>query len=202
MKKLRQIWESIVYAGINPGSAPLPPRVARWFGPLRKPMERFLSGGGAADDPLYLTNRTFGQQLRFAAVVAVPVLLLCGVVLGAGAYLHVREKPASQLTDAEIAAKMLPQVNTSDLHIASNRDLDVVDASLDSGSVEGTVRNNTNRAIDNATVIFDLADRGGSRLGAVAVRILHVDPKAEATFRAPVEATGATSALVREVRLH
>src|SRR5581483_8422277 len=62
MNIVRKLWESVVYAGMKPGAAPQSVRIARWFGPLSGPVERFLSAG-KPNDPLYLTNRSFGQKL-------------------------------------------------------------------------------------------------------------------------------------------
>ena len=59
MKRLRQIFESIVYAGLKPR------------------------------DPFYLSNRTTGQRIRLAALIAIPCLaVLGGVALAALGYFN------------------------------------------------------------------------------------------------------------------
>jgi len=203
MNKLRSLWESVVYVGMKPGSAPVATRLARWFGPFRSPVERFLTGGLAANDPLYLTNRTFGQRLRVAIVVMVPCLLLAGVVtLGIGVYIRAHQKPPERLTNAEVAARMLPKIDPQEMHLDTNHDLEVVNAAVESGHiVAGTVRNNTDRPINNAAVIFELTNSSGARLGAIAAEIPHVDPRGTSEFRVTVEQEDAVMALVREVRL-
>jgi hypothetical protein len=50
-------------------------------------------------------------------------------------------------------------------------------------------------------VVFDLVDGSGARLGAVAAKIAHVDPKSTAPFRVIAEQEHAAYALVREVVL-
>lgn len=193
-EKLRSLWESVAYAGLKPGSAPRPNRLARWFGPLRRPLERFLAGGRVPDDPLYLSNRTIGQRIRIALVIAVPCLLLA---LGVAAWIRSRHK----LTNEEIAAQMLAGVDTRNLHVAANRDLEVLEATIQSNHVvSGRVRNNTARAIDGAIVYFDLTDRAGTRLAAVAAHVPRIDPNETASFNAPCDET-AVYAFVREVRL-
>jgi hypothetical protein len=165
-------------------------------------VERYLSGGRAPSDPLYLTNRTIGQRLRLAAVVAVPGLILVGVVaLGAGRYFRVRDKEQRQLTSAELAQQLLPGL-AKNIDVRSNHDLEVAEARVEPGrTVSGTVKNNTDHAIDHAAVILDLTTVSGARLGAVAAKIPHVGPKSTAAFRIKVEQDTAVFAQVREVVL-
>jgi hypothetical protein len=203
MNKLRSLWESVVYVGMKPGSAPFSIRLARRFGPLRGPVEHFLTGGLSPDDPLYLTNRSLAGRLRVLLVMAVPCLLLVAVIsLPIGAYIRAHHKVAPPLTNAEIAAKMLPHINAEEIHIASNRDLEVVNATVHDGHiVSGAVRNNTDHPIDDATVIFDLTNKYGARLGAIAAKVAHVSPRETATFQVSVEQQDAAYALVREIRV-
>lgn len=204
MKIARKLWESIIYAGMRPGSAASASRIPRLFGPLRGPVERFLAGGVAPSDPLYLTNRTFGQKMRTAVVVAIPCLILVGLLaVGVGSYIRVREKPAQDLTIAELREKVLPTLPRN-IEITTNHDLEVTEARVEQGEptvVLGTVRNNTGHAIDNARVVFDLAADSGTRLGAVAATVAHVDANSTAPFRIAVPQDNAAYALVREVVL-
>ena len=201
MKSIRKLWESIVYLGMQPGSPPQH-RIARLFGPFRGPVERFLAGGLAPTDPLYLTNRTFSQKFRTGLVVAVPCLLVAGLLtLGIGRYIRIREKPVTELTKAELQERILPNL-AKNIHISTNHDLEVVEARVEGGDptvVSGTVKNNTNHAIEDANVVFDLTDRFGARLGAVAAKIAHVDAESTAPFRIEAAQRTAAYALVREV---
>jgi hypothetical protein len=167
-------------------------------------VERFLGGGIAPSDPLYLTNRTFGQKLRTAVVVAIPCVIVFGVLaLGVGSYIRVREKPAQDVTTAELREKVLPTL-ARNIEISTNHDLEVTEARVEQGEPTvglGTVRNNTGHAIDNAQVVFDLTADSGARLGAVSATIAHVDAKSTAAFRIAVQQDNATFALVREVIL-
>jgi hypothetical protein len=128
---------------------------------------------------------------------------LAGVLaLGVGGVLRARQKSQKQMTSAEIAAATLPTIDAKQLHIVSNRDLEVVDASVESGHiVAGTVRNNTDNPINDATVYFDLTNRNGARLGAVATHIRHIEARSELPFRITAEQQNVAFALVREVRL-
>jgi hypothetical protein len=204
MNTLRKLWESVIYMGMKPGSTPSQTRIARFFGPLRGPVERFLAGGMAPSDPLYLTNRTFGQKLRTGVVVAIPCLIVIALVtVGVGSYIKVREKPVRELTALELRDKILPDLAKT-VHVTTNHDLEVTEAHVESGqtaTVWGKVRNNTDHSIDNAEVVFDLTTRAGARLGAVAAKIPHVEAKSEAPFRVSVEQDTAAFALVREVVL-
>lgn len=168
---------------------------------MHKLWESIVSGR-APSDPLYLTNRTLGERLRLAGVVAIPCLILGGVLaLGVGRHFRVREREERQLTSEEVARQLLPGL-AKNIQVRSNHDLEVMDARVELGrKVSGTVKNNTDHAIDDAKVILDLTAVSGARLGAVAARIAHVGPKATASFRISVEQDTAAFAQVREVVL-
>ncbi|HMD70172.1 MAG TPA: FxLYD domain-containing protein [Bryobacteraceae bacterium] len=204
MKTLRKLWESIVYAGMRPDSAPSAPRSGRRLGRFRDKVERFLSGGPAPSDPLYLTNRSIFQRARVAILVLIPCLILLGLLaLGVSHRLRVREKPVHQPTPAEIAQATLPNL-VKNIQITTDHDLEVAEARIQHGDptmVVGTVKNNTAHAIDNARVVFTLTTEVGAKLGYVAVHIEHVDPKSTAPFSLGIEQENAAFALVREIVL-
>jgi hypothetical protein len=81
LKRVRQFIESVVFAGLKP-DAHLQPAVKgrRWLGPLSGLVDRVLSRP-APSDPLYLSNRTFEQKVKLWAAIAVPCLILAGVIL-------------------------------------------------------------------------------------------------------------------------
>src|SRR5450756_419146 len=82
MKRIREFLESIVFAGMKPGGKTAPNRQLKWLGPLGGPVERLFSGGPAPSDPLYLTNRTQAQKLKFWSLIAIPcVVLALGIVI-------------------------------------------------------------------------------------------------------------------------
>src|SRR4051812_25769484 len=107
MKRIREFLESIAFAGLKPSGGPAnAPQKRTWYTPLQKRMERYLAGGAAPNDPLYLTNRTMGQKIRAWSLIAVPCLILA---IGIAVTLYVLEPPEApqqkQMTAAEIAAK-------------------------------------------------------------------------------------------------
>lgn len=205
MKRLRKFFESIIFAGLRPAGTAAPETNLRWLGPLRAPVERFLAGGVAPSDPLYLTNRTFGQRMRVASLVAVPFVVIAAVLAVAlSGLLTPKDKPIQQLTPAQIAEKMLPDLK-KDMDIRTNHDLDVKDVHLEHGAISklaGVVTNNTDHAIENAVVVFDLTNNFGSRLGAVSTTIAHVDAKGSSTFSVIIPQTDAQFAIVREMDVH
>ncbi len=149
MKRLRQIFESIIYAGLTP------------------------------QDPLYLSNRTTGQRIRSAALIGVPCLVvLGGVALAALGYFNRSSRlppPAKPFSNAEIAAKMLPGLN-KDIRIETNQDVQVVDVVVGRGRISGSVKNTTAHSIEDAEVIFDLADARGSGVGTVSCKFKQLAP--------------------------
>jgi|SRR5271157_2638217 len=204
MNRLRKVFESIVYAGMKPGGAAQQKKRLRWLGPLAGPVTRFLDGGAAPSDPFYLTNRTLGQRLRLAIVIAVPCLLVAGgmglVALG---YFGNPEAapPPPTLTPEQVAAKMLPDLDKN-LKLDTNRDVEIPDVHIEQGAatkVSGTARNNTDHLIQDVEVVFDLTNHAGSRLGAVSTHIPRIEAKGTVTFSFPVDQRDAAFALVREV---
>ncbi|SPE41336.1 conserved hypothetical protein [Candidatus Sulfopaludibacter sp. SbA3] len=203
MKRLRRIFESIVYVGMKPGANSASQRVRfRWLGPLRGPIVRFLNGRNPSD-PLYLTNRTTGQKVRLAIFVMLPfAVVLAGVILAASGYFDDDvdlPPPTTPISNAEIAAENMPDLD-KDMHLDTNKELQVLNVVVSAGNLSGTVKNTSNRLIANAEVIFDLADEHGSRAGAVNCRITRIEPQAKAPFTAVLPLKNAVYAVVREVR--
>lgn len=176
----------------------------RWLGPLRGPVERFLNGP-ASSDPFYLTNRTIGQKVRLGILVAIPfAVVLAGVGLAAMGVFDKASQlppPIKQISDAEIAVKMLPNLN-QDLKVDANKELQVLDVIVQQAGgskISGTVKNTTGRVITGAEVIFDLTDAQGSRVGAVSCKIDRIEPNSSKPFQNTIAQADATYAIVREV---
>jgi len=207
MKGLRQLFESIAYAGMKPGKSPQGQgKRLGWLGPLADPVIRFLEAGARPNDPFYLTNRTFGQKMRLAAVIAVPCLLVGGGIgLAALGYLDQsapQVPPSPTLSPEQVAKKMLPNLD-KDLKIDTNHDVEVSDVRVENGQptkVVGTARNNTDHMVQNVEVVFDLTDSAGSRLGAVTARVPRIDANGSSAFNLAVVQHTAAFALVREIR--
>src|SRR4051812_28806547 len=64
------------------------PQQFGWLGPLGRLLDRFLSSPGAAD-PLYMSNRTFGQKIRGFAMWGAPILVAAGLLIAfSGGYFN------------------------------------------------------------------------------------------------------------------
>jgi hypothetical protein len=163
-------------------------------------VQRFLDGK-ASHDPFYLTNRTVAQKVRLGLLIAIPPALVVAGVVYAVANRSVHVAPPRQLTNAEIAARMLPNLNeTIDLH--SNPEVDVVDVVVQGGRqrITGTLRNKTDRVLSGVEVIFDLTNSKGSRLGAVNCKVDRIAAKSSVAFQTQITQQDAAYAIVREVR--
>jgi len=203
-KNLRQVVESIVFAGMKPSSSPAAP-APRKAGRLRAWFDRLLAGGAAPSDPLYLSRRTPGQRIRRAAVIAVPCLIAAvPIALALTNYFQKKTViPKLDLSPAEVAAKMLP--NMDNVKLDTNRDVDILEIHIDRSkgvALMGRIRNNTNHPIPTGEIIFDLTDSTGSQLGGVIQRIENLPPQVQQTFRLPIEQETASFVLVREVHTH
>jgi hypothetical protein len=202
LKRFRRFLDSIVFAGMKPGTPREPAKGLRWLGPLRGPVDRILSGT-APSDPLYLSNRTFEQKVMLWLAIAVPCLILAGVtVLGLSRYYHAKGPgPALEPPAAAMATKLLPNLDKT-LRTDVIEDVQVLDVHVEREGgmkVAGTVKNNTDRPIHTAEVFLNLTDETGSHLGAVRAQVDNLAPHATVQFQLPIEQKDAVFALVREV---
>jgi len=178
---------------------------------VAKKMERFLSGSASAD-PLYLTNRTWGQKLRIGLLIGTPVLAIAALMyLAMNNYFDPApnaRKPAESARvkqpTGEITAKVLPTLE-KEYTSEYSRDVDVLEAAVSrtgDRTLSGRLRNNTDHLVRVADIVFDVTDEEGSQLGGVSVRVENIAPRAIAPFKIRLEQQGARSALVREVHSH
>jgi hypothetical protein len=199
MKRIREFLESVVFAGLKPGGQTAPKRQLKWLGPLGGPVERLLSGGAAPSDPLYLTNRTPTQRLKFWSLIAIPCVLALGVVFMLSRHLNAPEaKPVKELTAAEITAKLLPNMD-KDFKLGPSSDVQVVEIRVDGTRLIGKVKNTTTREIGSAELVFDLTDASGFQVGAVNAVVENLAPSGTKAFEVSLKQKDAAFAMVREV---
>jgi hypothetical protein len=172
----------------------------RLLGPLRGPVGRWLSGGGR-QDPLYLSNRSFGQKLVGWVKVGVPLLVVVVAVVIAFRMHRRVDKPAELLSPAEVAAKTLPDLNKP-IHVDSDTDIEVLEVYVDHAAGDrlvGRVRNTTTHEIQAAKVDFTLTGADGSQVGAISVKLNKLAAGETVPFAQPISGKTAVFALVREV---
>ena len=204
-RRLKQLFETLAYAGMKPQRGPASGAAkAKSASAIQGWIDGKLNQAGPSD-PLYLSNRTLGQKAKAWAVFAIPAALVLAVVGFVVFRSHNADAPPATIPDAppnaEIADKMLPSLNNN-LHLASPTDLDIQDVHVVAGSparLEGRVKNNSERQIARAELVFDLTDKADSRLGAVSTEVTNIAPKASVPFNFVIEQANATFALVREV---
>jgi hypothetical protein len=199
-KRFRDWIERILYVGMQPGQPAVRPERFKWLGPLKDPVERFLSGG-QSNDPLYLTNRTPKQKMILAGGIAVPFLIVGVMIyLSASGYFSPSAPKVTNLTPAEIAQKMLPNLDA--VHIQNASDLVVVEVHFNRGAdpyVAGTLKNGTSHTIHSGEVVFDIANEKGSNVGRITASVENLAPQATSTFRYPLRDREGSFAIVREV---
>lgn len=173
---------------------------------IAKRLERFVSGS-APSDPLYVTNRTFGQRIRTALLFGVPALAIGGMIyMGLGRQFDKPgdPKPSAPLpATGEITAKVLPHLEKT-YQSESDHDVSVSEATVAHGSdsnISGKLKNNTDRMVVMADVVFDVTDEGGSALGAVMVRVENIAAHSTVPFRKSIEQHTARGAVVREIHV-
>jgi hypothetical protein len=209
-KRIKQFFESLAYAGLKPsGGKPLGAADAKGSGllaPIRERLDKFLNKGGSSD-PLYLSNRTFMQKAGVWLIIGVPsVVLLAGLGLVLTGFFN-QDTPVAPppvgLSNAEIAQKMLPDLN-KDLHIQSQHDLEVQDVHIiRAGSVKlaGLALNNTDHPLKKVDLVFELTDKNGSRQGAVSTVLTNLAARSTVSFQFAIEQQAAAFALVREIHV-
>ncbi len=201
-RSLREVIESVVFAGLKPGAPATQSKRMRWLGPLREPIERFLTGGPTPSDPLYLSSRTPKQRVVFTLKVAAPFLLLGGITLWAfRSSVFRKDQPKLDMSPAEIAAKFMPDVDK--IKITTNRDVEVPAVGVDSRgpALVGTVKNNTARVLQSVEVTFDVTDANGSKVGAFKAQFHDLKAQSLTDFRVPIPPANAAIAVVREIAI-
>ena len=203
MKRLREFFETIAFAGLRPAGQKSETKKIKWLGPLSGPVERFLSGGPAPTDPLYLTNRSLGQKMKSWSLIAVPCLILVvGILVALSSILDPpKVKPVEEPTGKELAAKILPTIDNN-LKVEQNNDVEVLEVKIQhtGGSrLTGRVRNTTTHDIAVARIVVDLTDTSGSQVGGVEVVVENIPAMKSKDFSTPITQHNAAFALVREL---
>ncbi len=201
-KGLRQFLESVVYAGLKPAGAPAQPVRPGWRGRMKGALDRLLNGP-KQDDPLYLSNRTWKQKVRLAAIVLAPVLVVVGFfVYSLLTPPPAHEKPLNVLSPAEIAART--EIIPKDFKVPQNVDVQVAEVFIDRSStphrIAGTLQNVSERQFSNVELTFDLTDQNGSQVGGARTTVADVAPRAIKSFSFPIPQRNAAFVLVRETR--
>jgi len=202
---VKKLIDSVLFAGLKPATPGQAPSANKGpLGRLWAHLDNWVSGG-ASDDPLYLSNRTWRQKLRMGLLLGIPgLVLVVGLVLVfAQVFVPQTAPPKSkEATTAELVSKVLPDVDKS-AHIQRYTDAEVVEIGVDQAAnpprIRGKLRNDTNHSI-SVEFVADLTDIDGARVGAVAERVLNTPPKETALFDFPIKSTTASIALVREIR--
>jgi hypothetical protein len=202
MKRLREFFESIAFAGLKPAGQKTEARKLKWLGPLAGPVERMLNGP-TPTDPLYLTNRTMAQKAKSWVVIGIPCLILAaGVGVLLSNVLNPPEaKPLVEPSAKEVGEKILPNIDKN-LKLEANNDVEVVEVKIEhtGGSrVVGVVRNTTSHEIAEARMVLDLTDTSGSQVGGVEVRVQSIPASKTKLFSMPILQHTAAFVLVREV---
>jgi hypothetical protein len=162
-----------------------------------------LISGRAPDDPLYLTNRTWQQKVKLAALIAAPILVLVALVLIAATdLLRVHRVDPYEHPAMEQPAPVAPRKRLPD-PILESTDLEVVNIHIArdarSAVVTGVVRNNTGEKVDSAEVSYYLADTEGSLVGTDTTDVANVAAHGSVSFRMPLKVAKAEYVIVRDV---
>jgi hypothetical protein len=163
---------------------------------VRALLNRLLAGRAPAD-PLYLTNRTWQQKLRSGLVIGIPCVLLAGAVaLGLSHMYAPKSAPPKALTNAEIVAGLLPDLEKTVDTTPPEADIsELYTDTTGSPKLIGTLRNNTGHTI-SVQFTVDLANRGGSKVETVTERVENVPPKSSVPFKFPIKDPNAATAIV------
>ena len=177
LNRLKNLFESIVYAGMKPGAR-------------------------SAEDPLYLTNQTTGQKARRIFLMASPmIVVIAGGLIAIAVLSPATTKAPRQVSAAEVKAKVLPEFNQA-IKLESNQDLEVTEVHFEhagGNQIVGSLKNKSSHQIIQAVAVFDLADVDNSGLGGVTVTELNLRAGESRAFRQPIDQANAMHAMVREL---
>ena len=200
MKRIRKVLESIAFAGLKPSGGPsTPKKQSTLLGPVQGRVERFLSGGPAPNDPLYLSNRSTSEKMKTWALIGIPCLVLAA---GIAVTLYVLEppesKPIKQPTAAEITASILPNVDAN-AKVAPRSDIEVLEIRVRDARVTGIVHNTSKRDIASADLVIELTNDTGSQVGAINATVERIPALGKREFGLDIKQRDAAFALVREI---
>jgi len=139
------------------------------------------------------------QRVRPWLVFGLPALLVGVGIWFYTSRLRPSGPPPRELTKAEIAAKLLPELK--DLKVDSVHDVDLLNLRVEKSPMmaKGAVRNRTNRQLRNVDVMLAMLDRGGSLRGSVTARITNIAPGETTPFSVPLADPKVASLLLREI---
>lgn len=177
------------------------------FDSLRRRIELLISGSPPSD-PLYLTNRTWQQKLKFGSLIVVPVLLLIALV-AAGATYRFRSSQVDPFQFSpgddrapDPAPRASARRKASLDPVIASPDLDVVNIRITrdghSPMVTGMVRNKSGRKIESAEISYYLADRAGNLVGVDRATVANLGPHGGAMFRMPLKSATAEYVFARD----
>jgi hypothetical protein len=170
-----------------------------WLAGLRQRFDALLAGE-APSDPLYLSNRTWKQKLRLAALIGIPMLVIALVIVAASTDVFQlrRANPYDHPGSAEPAATAPDpateptekEMEVSNLRIARD---------VKPPIITGEFRNNSDHLIHSAEITYFIADNNGSLLATESTEVLEVGPHRVVTFSAPLKLSQAGYVQVRDV---
>ncbi len=203
---LKRFLESVLFAGLKPSAPGQAPSAAVKPGAAARAWNRLArwAAGATPDDPLYLSNRTWQQKLRLGLILGMPGLLVVGVIalMFAKILIPKAPPPPKQLTNAEIIAQILPELEKT-VSIERYEDAEILEIGVDRAAsppkLRGKIRNNTGRELSVA-FSADLSEFDGTRVGAVSERVLDIPAHESVLFDFPLKPTTAAVALVRQIR--
>ncbi len=170
-----------------------------WLAGVRQRFDAFLAGKPPSD-PLYLSNRTWKQKLKLAALIGIPVLVMSLVIVAASTDLfHLRhENPYDHTLQAEpvaTAPELAAEPQVQGMEVSNLR----IARDVKPPIITGEFRNNTDHPIHSAEITYFIADNNGSVLATESTEVLEVGPHRVVTFRAPLKLSQAGYVLVRDV---
>jgi hypothetical protein len=173
------------------------------FRPLWLRLDHFLSGR-AQDDPLFLSNRTIAQKMKSWLAIGVPCLVVIGVVAFALSRRGGAKDVRSDLTPAQVAAKMLPDYSKT-VDLGADHPVTVDEVQVEHSvppKLIGVARNTSDYLVDSADLVCELETRRGWRLGAVTAHVGAIAPHATQKFEVEIAQDTAAIAIVSEIRVH
>jgi hypothetical protein len=170
-------------------------RLGRWIESI------VYAGLERPSDPLYLSNRTPRQRTVLVLLLAVPFLIVGGVLLAAW-WRGVPDGPERVPPEKSTPAARGTASNTASERKAPEG-VEVVEAHVDRTGrpkLIATIRNRGTRPVSRVVVAFALLDRNGSRIGAIQALVDDLTPGSSRNLAIPIIQSDAVSVMVSEIQ--
>jgi hypothetical protein len=195
MADWRGFLKRVAYAGLGPqGAAKLPLRER-----LRRRLEQFgdrLAGVPPREEG-FTGGRTWKQNVRVAVLVALPVLVIGGLLFWRSRATRPADAQEGPVVPSSLAIDLRREgLRPSEVEVAEI----VLMKDAQPPVARGTVRNHSGEKPASVEISFNVTNKDGMLLGAVTTAVRDIPPHGSQTFEVEIPQKDAAIVIVRDTR--